>query len=375
MVMTGLYIHVPICVSRCRYCDFYKMTPREWDNIDLYIECLDLELQRLPRDFAPDTVFIGGGTPTALEPENLTALFDAVKQRINLSSVVEFSIESNPGTLTPEKISVMKQGGVNRVSLGVQSFNDRALRLLGRIHSAGQAVEGFKRLRESGFQNINVDLIQSIPGMSRQDILEDARIVAGLEPEHISYYNLIYEPGTPMTRDRDEGRILPPGDDEEADNYYAVKALLEQSGYGHYEISNYCRPERECLHNLLYWQGGEYFGCGPSAHSHWDGARFGNIRDLKGYCDRLQRNERPFDELERLLPEEKARETLVMGLRLIKGVDLAAFEHFAGIGVDELCGPTVESLIEEGLLERRENHLALTEGTLFVSNSVFSELV
>lgn len=375
MVMTGLYIHVPICIARCRYCDFYKMTPREWDNIALYIQCLDLELQRLPGDFAPDTVFIGGGTPTALEPENLSALFDALKRRINLSNVVEFSIESNPGTLTPEKISLMKQGGVNRVSLGVQSFNDRALRLLGRIHSTDQAVQGFRLLRKSGFKNINVDLIQSIPGMSREDILEDARMAAGLEPEHVSYYNLIYEPGTPMTRDRDEGRILPPGDDEEADNYYALKALLKKSGYEHYEISNYCQPDRECRHNLLYWQGGEYFGCGPSAHSHWDGARFGNIRDLQGYCDRLKRDERPFDELERLPSGEKARETLVMWLRLTKGVDLAVFEHFAGIRVDELCGPIVESLIEEGLLERSENHLALTERALFVSNSVFSELV
>ncbi len=375
MVMTGLYIHVPICTARCRYCDFYRLTPGEWDDINLYIQCLELELQRLPKGFAPDTVFVGGGTPTALEPENLAALFDALKRTINLSKVVEFSSEANPGTLTPEKLSIMKAGGVDRVSIGVQSFNDKALRLLGRIHEAKQAIEGFRMLRDAGFDNVNIDLIQSIPGMARAEMLEDARMAVDLGPEHISCYNLIYEPGTPMARDRDAGRIVPPGDDDEADNYYAIKAFLEDSGYGHYEISNFCKPGGECLHNLLYWRGGEYFGCGPSAHSHWNGARFGNVRDLQGYCDRLLKNKNPFDGFERLAREEKAREILVMWLRLTEGVDLDVFERLSGTTVDELCGPVVESLIEECLLQRLGNRLALTENALFVSNSVFSELV
>ena len=373
--MTGLYIHVPICISRCRYCDFYKLTSSEWKDIALFIQCLEAELRRLPPGFAPETVFIGGGTPTALEPENLLVLFDAIKRTINLSNVVEFSSEANPGTLSHEKLSIMREGGINRVSIGVQSFNDKALRLLGRIHKGDQAVDGFQMLRDAGFDNINIDLIQSIPGMAPEDILDDARIVTELGPEHISYYNLIYEPGTPMTHDRDTGRIVPPGDDEEADNYFSVKALLEGAGYGHYEISNFCKPGRECKHNLLYWRGGEYFGCGPSAHSHWNGARFGNVRDLQSYCTRLLENENPFDELERLAPDDKARETLVMWLRLTEGVDLTAFERLAGTTVDELCGPTIESLIEERLLQRLENRLALAGHALFVSNSVFSELV
>ena len=373
--MTGLYIHVPICISRCRYCDFYKLTPNEWDNIALFIQCMELELERLPKEFSPDTVFIGGGTPTALEPENLKALLDAIQRTINLSNVIEFSSEANPGTLTPEKLSIMREGGINRVSIGVQSFNDKALRLLGRIHQAEQALDGFRMLRAAGFDNVNIDLIQSIPGMTQDDILADARRVVNLNPEHLSYYNLIYEPNTPMTRDRDAGRITPPDDDEEADNYYAVKALLEDAGYGHYEISNFCRSGRECLHNLLYWQGGEYFGCGPSAHSHWNGARYGNVRDLQGYCDRLLKNENPFDELERLPAEEKAREILVMWLRLTEGVDLTAFERRIGTSVDELCGSLVENLVEAGLLKRTESRLALTTDALFVSNSVFSDLV
>ncbi|MCF7817949.1 MAG: radical SAM family heme chaperone HemW [Kiritimatiellales bacterium] len=373
--MTGLYIHVPICISRCRYCDFYKVTPNEWDHVALFIQSLEAEFRRLPSDFTPDTVFIGGGTPTALEPNNLATLFDALHRTINLSNVVEFTSEANPGTLTPEKLAILRAGGVNRVSIGVQSFNDKALRLLGRIHKADQAIDGYRMLRDAGFENVNIDLIQSIPGMTPDDILADARIVAGLEPEHISYYNLIYEPGTPMTHDRDTGRIVPPGDDEEADNYFAVKHLLEGAGYGHYETSNFSKPRKECLHNVLYWQGGEYFGCGPSAHSHWQGARYGNIRDLQGYCDRLLKNEAPFDEVERLSPEDKARETLVMWLRMTDGVDLAQFEQLTGFAIEALCGAAVDGMVDERLLQRSENRLALAKEALFISNSVFSELL
>lgn len=373
--MTGLYIHVPLCISRCRYCDFYKMTPQEWDNIDLYLNCLEAELGRLPGDFAPETVFIGGGTPTALEPSDYAKMLEAIQRKIDLSQVVEFTSEANPGTLTPEKLSVMKQGGVNRVSIGVQSFNDKALRLLGRIHKAQTAIESFHMLREAGFDNVNIDLIQSIPGMKQKDLLEDARQLIELEPEHASYYNLIYEPDTPMTRDRDAGRVAPPSDGEEADNYFAVKDVLENAGYGHYEISNFSREQHECLHNILYWQGGEYFGCGPSAHSHWNGRRFGNIPDLKVYCERLQDNKSPFDEIEELPSEDKARETLVMWLRMTEGVDMELFEEITGHRVDMLCGGAIETFVEEGLLRRSGNRLSLTRGALFICNAILSELV
>ena len=373
--MTGLYIHVPLCISRCRYCDFYKMTPNEWDDVALFLQCLDIELGRLPKGFAPDTVFIGGGTPTALQPDAYAEMLDAIRRRIDLSHVIEFTTEANPGTLTKDKLAVMRDGGVNRISIGVQTFNEKALRLLGRAHSQKQAIEGYHMLREAGFDNVNIDLIQSIPGMKPDDVLEDARKVIELGPEHISYYNLIYEPGTPMTSDRDAGRIVPPGDDEEADNYYAVKALLEEAGYDHYEISNFSRTGRPCLHNVLYWQGGEYFGCGPSAHSHWLGKRFGNIPDLPVYCERMKNNERPFDEVEELSSEDKARETLVMWLRMTDGVDMDDFQKLTGHSVDDLCGDAVRTMVEEGLLRRTDHRLALAPDALFVCNSVFSELV
>ncbi len=373
--MTGLYIHIPLCISRCRYCDFYKMTPDEWDDVSLFLHCLEKELRRLPSDFVPDTVFIGGGTPTALEPAELEAVLSHIRGAIDLSKVVEFSSEANPGTLTPEKLSVLKAGGVNRVSIGVQSFNNKALRLLGRIHQSEQAIDGYRMLRNAGFNNVNIDLIQSIPGMTPEDILQDVAMAIELDPDHISYYNLIYESGTPMTKDRDNGRIVPPGDDEEADNYFAVKRVLENAGYEHYEISNFSKDRKQCQHNMLYWQGGEYFGCGPSAHSHWQGKRFGNVRNLEAYCDQLMQNGKPFDEVECLSGKDKARELLVMWLRMTEGVDCSLFKQLTGYELNDLCGPAIEHLEEEGLLKRTKKRLALTNEALFISNAVLSELV
>jgi oxygen-independent coproporphyrinogen-3 oxidase len=372
---TGLYIHVPFCVARCSYCDFYSTVDDGCGGVERYLKALKTELGRLPSDFAPDTVFIGGGTPTALSAEQYASMLESVRRRINLSRVIEFTSEANPGTLTPEKLMAMKAGGVDRVSIGVQSFNAEALQLLGRIHSAEQAVESFQALRAAGFENVNIDLIQSIPGMTPEEVLDDARRVVELKPEHISCYNLIYEPGSPITCARDAGDILSPGDDEEADNYYAVKDLLEAAGYEHYEISNFSKPGRRCLHNVLYWQGGSYLGCGPSAHSHWNGKRFGNIADLSSWCGRMEQGVRPFDEVEILPPEDKARETLVMWLRMLDGVDEEAFENVTGFLLSELCGEAFRSLAEEDLLKILNGRWALSRRALFVCNSVFAELV
>ena len=340
-----------------------------------FIAALKMELKRLPSTFVPQTIFIGGGTPTALESDALISLFDGIRETIDLSEVSEFSMESNPGTLTPEKLAIMKSGGVNRISIGVQSFNDQALRLLGRIHTAEEAIEAFEMARTAGFENINLDLIQSIPTMNSTELLEDTQQIIKLNPEHLSFYNLIYEPNTPLIQDRDRGCFIPPTDDEEADNYFLVKAALEKSGYQHYEISNFCKPERECQHNLIYWQGERYLGCGPSAHSHWNEARFSNISNLQTYCEKLEHNSHPMDELEQLTPLEKAHETLVMGLRLLKGVEFSIFKKQTGMSLETLCGSIIESLIDENLLQKSDHRLALTERALFISNSVFSELI
>ncbi|MBN2783771.1 MAG: radical SAM family heme chaperone HemW [Pontiellaceae bacterium] len=373
--ITGLYIHIPFCVSKCRYCDFYRTTPNDDNEIDSYVETLALELMRLPDGFAPQSVFVGGGTPTILSAQQYEILLNNLHRYVDLSAVDEFTSEANPGTLSPEKIAAMKQGGVNRVSIGVQTFHSPALRLLGRIHSAQQAADGVKMLRAAGFDNINIDMIQSIPGMSMDQVLDDARRLTELDPEHISYYNLVFEDGTPITADRDAGRLQLSDEDGEADNYYAVRTFLKDSGYAQYEISNFSKFGYECRHNMLYWQGGSYLGCGPAAHSHWGGRRFGNIADVAQWSERLRSGRRPFDDVEELSPNAKARETLIMWLRMTKGVDLNAFHETTGYTVDELSGDAIRFLEREGLLRCTDDRLSLTSDALFVCNAVFSELI
>lgn len=375
MMSSGLYIHIPVCQTKCSYCDFYSVTRSETETVDRFLHCLSLELKCFPSSFSPETVFVGGGTPTVLSERQLGILLERLTDSIDLSRVVEFSVEANPGTLTPGKLNVLKDGGVTRMSLGIQSFNKHALKLLGRIHSVAEAVSGVRMIREAGFERMNIDLIQSIPGMKPHELIQDTRRAISLAPDHISYYNLIYETGTPIARDRDAGRLLLPSDDEEADNYYTVKELLEDAGYEQYEISNFSKLGEECQHNLLYWRGQDYLGGGPSACSHWDGVRFCNVRDLEAYCEKLEAGTHPVDEQERLAPEEKARETLVMQLRLLEGISFDAFEQQTGFSVDELCGDRLDMLIEENLLVRTADHLFLAPDALFISNAVFSELV
>jgi oxygen-independent coproporphyrinogen III oxidase len=373
--MTGLYIHIPFCVSRCSYCDFYRVTAAEWGDRGAFLRTLDREFKRLPSSFSPETVFIGGGTPTVLEPYELERLLQSIHDSIDMRRVVEFSCEANPGTLTVEKLAVMRGGGIDRISMGVQSFNPSALQLLGRIHDAGEAIKSYELIREAGFTKVNLDLIQSVPGMSRDDMLADLEMVARLKPEHLSSYNLIYEGGTPMQADLEAGRLIAPDEDVEADSYYLMKERLEQLGYEQYEISNFALAGQACLHNILYWEGGDYFGCGPSAHSHWGGARFGNVSDLHQYCFLLERDQPPFLEVERLDAAAKARELLVMQLRMLKGVDLEAFYRQSGFRVEALCGDALTLYIDEGLLRMEGGRLQLTSPALFISNSVFSAFV
>ena len=372
--MAGLYIHVPFCLARCRYCDFYREAPLDGRRADRFLEALDEELRRLPR-FSPETVFIGGGTPTALDVFRLRRLLELLRRRVDLSAVVEFSCEANPGTLTPEKLAVLREGGVNRLSLGVQSFDDRALRRLGRIHAGREAVEAFRLARTAGFDNIGIDLLQGIPGLSFTGHLADLRLAVELNPEHLSSYNLSYEPGTPLSADRAAGRIVPFDEEAESDLYHAVRRTLLSAGFRHYEISNYARPGCACRHNLLYWTGGEYFGCGPAAFSHWQGERFGNPADLDRWIERLRAGEPPAVERERLPPREKARETLVMNLRLVDGVDEAVFERRTGFSPRALCGDELDRLVEEGLLVRSAGRLSLPPEALFISNTVFRRLL
>ena len=371
--MPGLYIHVPFCVRKCKYCDFYSVpldgaTPR-------FLGALERELRQLPLDFAPDTVYIGGGTPTSMEPAALNQLVDLLKPVVARCRVIEWTCEANPGTLTREKADILKAAGVNRMSLGVQSFSAETLAFLGRIHSSAEAVDSYQLLRDAGFDNINVDLMYGIPGCSREDLEDDLGRVRQLAPEHIAAYCLIFEEGTPLTQMRDAGRLEELDDDEQLDQYRLVRADLGAAGYHHYEISNFAKPGFESRHNLLYWSAGEYIGCGPAAHSHWRGVRFGNPKSLEEYCAALEAGRAPRSFEEKLEPEAKAREMLIMGLRRLDGISVGEFRRTTGFDYRDLKPAEIDWLCHIGMLEEEDGRLRLTEKGLFVSDSVFAELV
>lgn len=373
--MPGLYIHVPFCIRKCRYCDFYSVPLADGSGPSAFLDALDIELAGLPEGFAPDTVYLGGGTPTALAPADLEELFDSIRRGVDLRRVVEWTCEANPGTLAREEAEILREAGVNRMSLGVQSFSAENLAFLGRIHSPAEAVDAFRLLRDAGFANVSLDLMHGIPGSSRGILRRDLEQAISLEPEHVSCYGLVFEQGTPLTKLRDQGAVHEVDDEEELEQYQLVCRTLRDAGYHHYEISNFAKPGFECRHNVLYWNGGEYIGCGPAAHGHWEGRRYANVRSVGDYSRLLMGGQPVRASEEKLQPEAKARETLVMGLRRLDGISRETFRRETGFDYRQLRGEQIDWLCKLGLLEESDDHLRLTEKGLFVSDSVFAELV
>ena len=317
----------------------------------------------MPHAFKPKTIFIGGGTPTALSPMSMKKLLHSIAEHVDLSAVSEFTSEANPRSLTDEMCEALRGGGVNRLSLGVQSFQSAALHLLGRNHSSQVAEEAYYRAREAGFSSVNLDLIQSIPGLTPQHRKREIDHLLELMPDHVSIYNLIYEKGTPLYKKKIEGQLQDLTDDEEADTFEYIKASMVKAGYEHYEISNFTKPGHACAHNINYWKGGDYLGCGPSAHSHWQGERYANVHDLESYCRRLKEGESIKSFSERLGDEAKARETFVMWLRLTEGVHVDEFKEQTGYNIYKLYGHELENLVQQGLLEMERHSTADTHRT------------
>ncbi len=384
--MSGLYVHIPFCVRKCLYCDFYslptatgpvsrRISAEDQPEQPAFLEAIEQEIKGLPPDFKPTSVFLGGGTPTELSRADLKALLELLHRHIDLSGVTEWTCESNPGTLTEEKIELLLNAGTNRFSLGVQSFNAATLEFLGRIHSADEAREGFRLLRKMGADNVNLDLMYGVPGTPIEVVRSDLESLLELAPDHAACYCLIFEDGTPLTELRNKGFLKEVDDDTELEQYNLVRSTLTDAGYHHYEISNFAQPGRESQHNLLYWGAGEYLGIGPSAHSHWKGERFGNVRDLDAYIRRINAGKSPRSFTERLDPEAKARETLVMALRRLDGIAAGEFEKETGFSLHVLAGNSIEWMEREGLLDSSGGRLRLTEHGLFVSDAIFAELV
>ena len=367
----GLYVHVPFCAKKCPYCAFFSRGGAGRGAVREWMAGLEREIAAFLRrkdaaEFRPATVFFGGGTPTWLEAGELAALAGLLRRRFDLSGVEEWSCEANPGTVTAEKFAALRAAGVNRISLGVQSFEDATLRRLERIHGGEEAAAAVAAARAAGFAHVGVDLIYGVPGDDEERVERDMAAAEACGADHLSCYCLEFEEGTPFWRKRPRGEAARALAERQWREYGAIRRLARAGGWRQYELSNFARNGAVCAHNLLYWSGGDYLGLGPGAHSHWRGERWGNTRGTAAW-------RRAFSE--RLAPDAAARETLVMGLRRTAGWKLAAFREATGFDAMELRGEEIRRAVAAGHLVRGKDRLRLAARALFASDAVFSDLV
>ena len=369
----SLYLHIPFCRAKCAYCDFssYPLAP---DLYPPYVAALRAEMEAVGRDWQRPilhTLYIGGGTPTLLAPSALAGLIEAASAAFALADDAEITIEANPGTVTLASLRSLLAAGANRLSLGVQSLNPPALRLLGRIHSAAEALQAVELARQAGFANLNLDLIYGLPGQEMPQWQADLEAALACAPEHLSLYALTLEEGTPLQQ-RVACREAPaPDADTAASMYEWSQERLAVAGYVHYEISNWALAGHECRHNLTYWHNLPYAGCGAAAHSWLRGHRRANVASPQEYMARLERGESPVAEDEAISPALERAETVILGLRLLQGLDRATFRARFGVEPVALYPKAVAETSELGLLEVTPQHLRLTPRGRLLGNQVF----
>jgi oxygen-independent coproporphyrinogen-3 oxidase len=357
-----LYVHIPFCPRICPYCSFYKEASdrnKTQAFLDALLVELDRRLDQIP-SCRPETIFFGGGTPSALSVKQLGFILSGLRQRLDLSNIREWTLEMNPATVSLEKAKTIRDFGVNRISMGVQSWNPKLLETLGRVHTAKQAERSFEILRDAGFRNVNLDFIFGVPGQSALEWEETLRKTIGLEPEHISAYCLTYEEDTDFFRRFAQGELTQ-DIEQDAIFYELTMAILEQAGYSQYEISNYARPGFECLHNLGYWLGHNYLGLGPSAFSTIGSRRWKNTPDTSQYIEQIRAEIEPVAFEETLSGEVRQAEEIAFGLRTSIGVSESRIAGWPR----ELA-----SLLSEGYLEKTGNYVRLTVKGKMVADSV-----
>ena len=340
-----------------------------------YLSALQREIEAWHGPVCGRTLYVGGGTPTWLQPDQLTTLLDHVRQAFTLPARAEVTLEANPGTLDASRLAALSQAGVNRLSLGVQSFDDACLGRLGRIHSAAAARQTFHQARAAGFRNINLDLMFGLPQQSLPQWEDSLQQALNLEPEHISLYCLEVEEGTPLAAEVRNGIKILPSPEIQADMYGRARQLLSAQGYAHYEISNFARPGYACRHNDIYWRNEPYLGFGAGACSYWNEERFCNLRNAAQYIAALQRGPRAIGERERLSRRGQMGETMMLGLRRTAGVNIARFRERFGDPPEEVFAEEVAQLVRNGLLTTDGTHWKLTPQSLLLANQVFMEFV
>lgn len=383
----GLYIHIPFCRQKCFYCDFPSFAGRE-KKIDKYLQALEQEFallrQRLyqkdnvkdtERNFAPRTIYIGGGTPTALNNHQLKKLLEIVQKYVAVAKAEEFTVEMNPGTVDREKLLLLQQAGVNRLSVGVQSFDDNCLQKIGRIHTAQEAADTIELAHNLGFGNISLDLIYGLPQQDREILAQSVERALTLPVQHISIYGLQLEEGTAFQRMADMGKLQLPTDElVEAMHDYIVEKLPE-AGYQRYEISNYALPGYESKHNLSYWQDVDYLGLGSGAHSYWQGTRYENPSSIDDYISVLEAGRLPATLEEQVDRQAHMEEYCFLGLRTAAGIDKKLFQQKFGVDLFTVYGRTIEKLVAQDLLLHTARGIALTTLGMKYGNQVFGEFL
>jgi len=375
---TACYVHTPFCAIKCSYCNFFSGV-RQVGEFELWFEGLSAELAHharlgrlASRQF--DTLYLGGGTPTALAATELAQLFQLLHEHLVITPTAEITSEANPESLTPEQAVVLRELGVNRISMGAQSFHDDELKRLNRPHDVAAIGRAVAAARGAGFDNLSLDLIYGLPAQTIEHWQTSVNRALDLAPDHLSLYCLILEPATPLTADVNAGRQPRPNDDRQRDMFDWTVAHLTDAGYDFYELSNFARPGRRSEHNLRYWLGQPWLGLGPSAHSFLDGSRGANPANLDLYRRRFTAVE-PVDPFRPVAPADLIFERIFMNLRLIHGMDLASFRAEFGRSLDDFYPGVAARLIDSGLLIERDGYLCLTPGAWFISDGVFSEFV
>ena len=368
MSNAALYVHIPFCETKCPYCDFNSFAV-EGRDVDGYLDALQREMDArgVPRE--PATVYVGGGTPTVVTPAQLARYLENLVARIAPDPRREFTVEANPGSLTAEKVAILRAHGVNRVSLGAQSLFDRHLRTLGRVHSAAQVEEAYRLVRDGGIDAVNLDFIYGVPGLSLAEWMETLHRALAWEPEHLSCYALIFEPGTEFFARRSAGRLRSIPEETELSMFRWTERLLGRAGLHRYEISNFARPGQECRHNLTYWQNRSYAGFGAGAFSYLGGRRLGNERHLGRYATAVKGRGDAFVSEEALRGLAAAREMVVLGLRTAAGVDLREVDARYEVDTRDVFGAVIAELEGGGFL-RDEGRLRLARKGWRVADEV-----
>lgn len=375
---TGLYLHIPFCRSKCGYCAFNSIAASRAEA-DNYLDLLAQEINSyalLPWSTSQtfSTVFIGGGTPNLASPEKLAETLSLCRSRFTFVDQAEITMESNPDSIGQDSLTIVRQAGINRLSIGVQSFNDTILKSLNRAHSGDKALKAFAAARKSGFTNINIDLIYGLPGQTLTTWQKDLEQALSLAPEHLALYELTIEPDTPFARQRDKNNLQLPDEDLVADMEEATVALLSPT-YQRYEISNYARPGYQCLHNTNYWQNGSYLGLGAGAVSCFDGLRVSNEPAPHRFMDLVCRHQTTISHVECLSAKGRFRESMIMGLRLLAGINLSELESRLHLSAPDVYGTLLADLERMELLIRDKNMIRIAPEYLAVANQILSKLV